>query len=442
MPQDNTPLLSSPPSTSGVTRRQFVTQAAGVALFTIVPRHVLGGPGYTAPSDVITHATIGTGGQGTGGHVHANKEGAPPTMLAVCDVDTKHMERAKAKAGKGCDGYTDWRRVLDRKDIDVIHIATPPHWHAIITVAALQSGRDVNCEKPLTRVIMEGPAVMNAVERYGRVLQFNTHRRFSEQAKKLRKLVASGLLGSPVTVRVSRANGYNWKVAEWSGKPTYTPHAVPPELDYDMWLGPAPFKPYHPHRVHGSFRAYWDYDGGGLNDMGQHYLDPVQYFLGKDDTSPVEIEAYAPQPAHHDAVGMWGRVSLKYEDGTTIILESGEWGEAEPGNHVWIEGPRGKVFGGGEGTTLAGTEPAGLFDQIARYPDPPRMISFDEAVRTRQQPGNNAWVGHRSVSLMHLANTAIRLGRKLRYDPVNFRFIGDEEANRLQYPPYRAPWHL
>ena len=294
----------------------------------------------------------------------------------------------------------------------------------------------------MTRFIQEAPAVAEAIERYGRVFQFNTWQRFSDSSRKLRKLVTSGLLGSPLTVRISSRNGYPWKVKMWEGRTDLVQQPIPPELDYDMWLGPAPYKPYHPHRVHVSFRGYWDYDGGGLNDMGQHYLDPVQYYLGKDDTSPVEIDAYAPEPAHPDAVQLWGRVTMKYADGTTLILESGEWGELEAGEHALIEGPQGKVFGGSEGIRLERTEPDGLLDQLAKYPDPPRLIDFNEAVKTRVQPGGNARVGLRSVSLMHLANTAIRTGRKLRYDPLALRFIGDEEANRLQDAPYRAPWLL
>lgn len=425
------------------TRRELLKAGATTAaVFTIVPRHVLGGPGYAAPSNTITRAVIGTGGQGTGGHVTVNQEGAAPVTLAVCDVDRNHLQGALNKAGRSCQGFTDWRRVLDMKGIDTIHIATPPHWHAIMSIAAAQTGRDVLCEKPMTKFIREAPAVAEAIERYGRVFQFNTHQRFSDSSRKLRKLVASGLLGTPLTVRVSRQNGYNWKVAEWSGRKNLAPQPVPDVLDYDMWLGPAPFKPYHPHRVHGSFRGYWDYDGGGLNDMGQHYLDPVQYFLGKDDTSPVEIEAHAPEPAHHDAVGMWGWVKMTYADGTVLIIESGEWGEPGPGAGPFLEGPKGKVLGGSEGINLDRTEPAGLLDQLSKYPDPPRMIDFNQAIKTRVQPGGNARVGLRSVSLMHLANTAIRTGRKLRYDPVALRFIGDEEANRLQDVPMRAPWHL
>ena len=425
-----------------LSRREFMGRAGtAAAAFTIVPRHVLGGPGRTAPSDVVTRGVIGTGGMGTGAHVTVNKEGQPPITLAVCDVDKKRMERALKKAGRGCDGYGDFRRVLERKDLDTIHIATPPHWHALISIAAVQAGKDVICEKPLTRFIAEGRILADAVERYGRVLQVGTYRRFGSwqgcgACKDLRKIIASGMLGKPVTVRLAKRMGFNWKTKQWSGKRHLTPQPVPSELDYDMWLGPAPVKPYHRHRTHGSFRGYWDYDGGGLSDMGQHFLDPVQYFLGKDGTSPVKVEALAPWPAHPDACGMWGRVTLTYADGGRIILESGEWGEQEPGDHAPIEGPNGKIWRYGK------TDPAGLFEASRRLPDPPRLVSFHTALRTREQPGGNAAVAHRSAALLHLANIAIRTGRPLHYDPVAEQFVGDEEANRFVSIPMRAPWRL
>lgn len=449
-----------------ISRRRFLRGAgASLAAFYIVPRHVLGGPGHTPPSAVITRAVIGVGGMGMN-HVTENDAGRPPQTLAVCDVDRSHLDQALQKAGRSCDGYHDFREVLERRDIDVIYIATPPHWHALIAIAAAQAGFDILGEKPTTRTIGEGQALADAVRRYGRIYQVNTHGRFGAcyqfgASRLLRKLADSGLLGTPLTVRVSRSLGFDWKVKRWAGRTDLTAEPVPDVLDYDMWLGPATEKPYHPHRVHGSFRGYWDYDGGGLSDMGQHYLDPVQYILNKDHTSPVEIEAAAPWPPHPDAVGMWGAVRLRYDDGTTILLHSGEWEPArefrisdlksemadtkpeisdlrcgdEPGQ-PFLAGPEGQVFDNYR------TEPAGLFDQIAALPDPPPLIDFETAVRTRQQPGGDADVTHRSCTLVNLANIAIRTGRKLRYDPVAQRFIGDEQADRFINPPMRAPWHL
>jgi len=260
---------------------------------------------------------------------------------------------------------------------------------------------------------------------------------FGTAVKPLKQLASSGLLGWPLTVRVSRFTGFDWKVKAWSGLMNAAPEPVPEGFDYDAWLGPAPFKPYFRHRTHGSFRGYWDYDGGGLADMGQHYLDPVQYFLSKDDTSPVEVEAWAPWPPHDDAVGIWGRIEMKYEDGCRIILESGDWGENQTEGRPYIEGPKGKVYRGFK------TDPPDLAQAVASLPDPEPMISdFSESVRTRRTFGLHESNGNRSNILVHLANAAIRTGRKLRFDPISQHFIGDEGANRLVDQPMRAPWHL
>ncbi|MEE8143526.1 MAG: Gfo/Idh/MocA family oxidoreductase [Planctomycetota bacterium] len=425
-----------------ISRRRFLGDAllAGT-VFTIVPRHVLGGTGYTPPSEVITRGVIGTGGMGMAAHVKPNLEGEPPVTLAVCDVDQEHLARALKKAGAGCKGYSDWRRVLDRKDIDTIHIATPPHWHALIGIAASEAGFDLMTEKPFSRTLQEGQVYRDTVRRYGRMLQINTHGRFGNYyafgaTRRLKKLVESGRLGKPLTVRVGRAQGFNWKIKMWSGRRDLTPAAVPSQLDYEMWLGPAPHKPYHPHRVHGSFRGYWDYDGGGLSDMGQHYLDPVQYILGKDETGPVEISAHAPWPSHPDAVGLWNRVELRYLDGDTIVLRSGEWGEPEPVGEAWLEGPRGKVFANYR------TEPAGLFEDLDTTPDPEPLLNFETAVRTREKAGGNEGPSHRSCSLLNLANIAIRTGRTLHWDPERERFQDDLQADLLAGPLMRSPWHL
>ncbi len=318
-----------------ITRRKFIIRAiSATAAFTIVPRYVLGGQGYTAPSDQLTKAVIGVGGMG---REHLNYAGA--RLLAVCDVDENHLKRAMEIGGPGVAGYKDFREVLERSDIDIVHIPTPPHWHALISVAAAKAGKDIWCEKPMTRTIGEGQKVVEAVQENGRIFRLNTWFRFRSQyygfgtpVKPIKKIVQNGILGWPLKVTVSEVTGFNWKF-HWFGKHNLKPQPAPKVLDYDMWLGPAPYKPYHPHRVHNSFRGYWDYDGGGLGDMGMHYLDPVQYILDKDNTSPVEIEADCPQQ-HPDACGSWRRIRLVYSDGCEIIL----YGENVDKNAPFIEG--------------------------------------------------------------------------------------------------------
>jgi predicted dehydrogenase len=417
-----------------LTRRQFIgrTVTAAAAL-TIVPRRVLGGQGYIPPSDTLTKAVIGVGGMG---RAHLGYPGA--VLLAVCDVDEKHLQTALGISEPGVRGYRDFREVLERPDIDIVHIATPPHWHALISIAAAEAGKDIWCEKPMTRTITEGQEVVRAVARNGRIFRVNTWFRFEDEfygfgsdVKPVKKVVQSGLLGWPLKATVSATTGFDWKFY-WSGRTNLKPEPVPPELDYDFWLGPAPSKPYHPHRVHGTFRGYWDYDGGGLGDMGMHYLDPVQYLLEKDGTSPVEVSADCPQQ-HPDACGSWRRIEMKYADGCTIVLD----GEDRDKNAAFLEGPKGKLFRGLE------SDIPNLKDIIAGLPDPdPQVTDFAEAVRTRRPFALNEQNGHRSCTLVNLGKTAVQLGRPLRFDPEEQRFIGDDEANRLADQPMRAPWHL
>jgi myo-inositol 2-dehydrogenase/D-chiro-inositol 1-dehydrogenase len=417
-----------------ISRRTFIGKGlAAAAGLTIVPRHVLGGRGYEAPSDVLTKAVIGVGGMGRG---HLSYPGS--VLRAVCDVDGGHLQSALELAGPGVRGYRDFREVLERPDIDIVHIATPPHWHALISVAAAEAGKDVWCEKPMTRTIAEGRRVVEAVEKHGRVFRVNTWFRFQDRfygfgtdVKPVKKAVQNGLLGWPVKATVSAATGFDWKFY-WSGLTNLVPEPAPPELDYDFWLGPAPDKPYHPHRVHGTFRGYWDYDGGGLGDMGMHYLDPVQYILGKDKTSPIEVWADCPQQ-HPDACGSWRRIEMRYEDGCAIVLD----GENRDRNAPFLEGPAGKLYRGFE------SDIPRLGDKIAALPDPePQLTDFSEAVRTRRPFALNERNGHRSCTLVNLGKIAVQLGRTLRFDPVRMRFIGDEEAERLADQPMRTPWHL
>jgi predicted dehydrogenase len=418
-------------------RRGFLkgTLAAG-ALFHVVPAHVL--HGAQAPSNRITRAVVGTGGMGTN---HVTRY---PETLAVCDVDESHLARALDKAGGECDGYADFRQVLDRDDIDTVHIATPPHWHGLVAIAAARAGKDVYCEKPMTHTIPEGRALIEAVRSNGRVLQVNVHHRRAHGGG-LRNVVESGILGRPLTVH--RQGGF--KVRQWSGRTDLTPHDVPDRLNYDMWLGPAQYRPYHPHRVHGSFRGYWDYDAGGLGDMGQHMLDPIQFLLCKDDDSPVQIKAEAP-PQHPDAVGVWAWIEYTYADETRIIINSGEWGTSRmpptPGRgsaNLILEGPNGRVYYGAPQGTFS--DPPGILAQARAYPASEHRNNWHDAVRSRDDSHGgkpNVEAAHHSCTLVNLGALAVRLGRTIRWDPEDERVIGDREANRFVNAPMRAPWHL
>jgi len=415
-------------------RRDFLRKGLlGTAAFTIVPRHVLGGPGFTAPSDQITKAIIGVGGIGYGHHF--GREGR---LVAVCDVDRLHLERAVKRAGEGVKAYSDFRELLLQKDIDIVHIATPPHWHGAMSVMAAEAGKDIWCEKPMTRTIGEGKRVIEAVQSHGRMFRLNTWFRFRDgfyglgtTVKPLKKIVDNGVLGWPLKVTVSGITGYDWKFY-WSGDKNLAPQPVPEHLDYNMWLGPAPVKPYNPLRVHSKFRGFWDYDGGGLGDMGQHYLDPVQYMLGKDHTNPIKVEVDAPQQ-DSDAVGSWRRITYTYEDGCQIILD----GENRDKDAAYIEGPLGKIYRGFRSTIPQ------IQQLAASLPDPePQITSFHESVRTRQKFALNEMNGHRSCTIVNMGVVALRLGRTLHFDPVKQEFIDDEGANRLLFPEMRSPWSI
>lgn len=421
-------------SGNSLKRREFLRRGAvaGVAL-TIVPRHVLGGSGYLAPSDQLTKGIVGVGGMGLG---HFNYENT--RLLAVCDVDSSHLKRALDRAGKGVTGYHDFRELISRPDIDIVHIATPPHWHGVIARMAAEAGKDIWCEKPMTRTIGEGKRLVEAVKANGRMFRLNTWFRFTGQfyglgttVMPLKKIVNSGILGWPLKVTISGITGYDWKFY-WSGKTDLLPEPVPTELDYDMWLGPAPYKPYNSLRVHENFRGYWDYDGGGLGDMGQHYIDPVQYLLDKDHTSPVSVEIDAPQQ-HYDAVGSWRRITFTYDDGCRIILD----GENRDKDAAYIEGPHGKIFKGFL------SDIPDLPQLLSRLPDPqPRVTIFSESVKTRKPFALNEENGHRSCTIVNMGVVALRLGRNLKFDPVTQQFIGDDAANALIDQPMRGEWHM
>lgn len=419
-------------TSKGVSRRRFLQGAAGIGLFTIVPRRALGGPGYTAPSEELTKAVIGVGGMGR------NHLGYPGRLVAVCDVDAKHLQAALDAVESGVQGYHDFREVLARPDVDIVHIATPPHWHGLISIAAAKAGKDIWCEKPMTRTIGEGIKVVEAVQQYDRIFRLNTWFRFNDEfygfkttVQPIKKAVDSGLLGWPLRITVGAKTGFNWKLEQWSGRTDLVPEQIPEELDYDFWLGPAQHKPYHPHRVHQSFRGYWDYDAGGLGDMGQHYLDPVQYLLGKDDTGPVSVEVDSPQQ-HPDAVTPWRRIVLRYEDGCEIVLD----GEGKE-DVAYIEGPKGKLY------PEMKSDIPNLLDKLRDFPEPePQVGDFHQAVRNRTKFALNEANGHRSCSIINIASTAVRLGRNLKYDPAAQRFVGDDEANEIAHQPMRAPWHL
>ena len=422
------------PKKKSFSRKEFLKKSLlTVGALTIVPRHVLGGNGFTAPSDQLTKAVIGVGAMGRG---HLSYPGS--RLVAVCDVDQNHLNRALSITPDGLRGYSDYRDVLEQDDVDIVHIVTPPHWHGKMAVDAANAGKDIWCEKPMTRTIGEGQEVVKAVERNGTIFRLNTWFRFrgnfygmGTPVKPIKKLVNNDVFGWPLKVTLSETTGFNWKFV-WRGRTDLTPQWIPEPLNYDMWLGPAPFKPYHEHRVHANFRGYWDYDGGGLGDMGQHYIDPAQYLLNKDDTNPIYVDVDAPQQ-HPDAASSWRRIEFTYEDGCKIVLD----GENRDKDAAFIEGPKGKLYRDFQ------SDIPNIRQLADSLPEPDSQVTdFSEAVKERKQFALNEKNGHRSCNIVNLGIIAVRLGRSLEFDPETQTFVNDEAANRLIHQPMRSPWQI
>ncbi len=418
--------------------------------FSIVPARVLFGE--DAPSNQLTRALIGFGGIAHSAN-HLPYKGS--RLIGLCDPDQLHVaEGLKCAEEKGwgkVKAYKDFIELLADKDVDIVHICTPPHWHGCMSVMAANAGKDIWCEKPMTRTVGEGKRVMEVVKAKKRIFRLNTWFRFQggfygfgTTVKPIRQVVESGLLGKgPIKCTFGAGQGFNWKFY-WSGRVNLPVQEVPKTFDWDMWLGPAPWKPYNRHRTHATFRGYWDYDGGGLGDMAQHYLDPLQYLLCKDETSPVKVDYFGPKQ-HPDVVGRFDRFVLTYDDGTEVILDGDETLKDEP----LLRGSNGLcVYKKGEGSTTLRIKDANgwwpdekVVKTLAGLPEPaPQITDFMESVRTRKPFALNESNGFRSCTMFNLAIVAERLGRGFRFDPVKLRAVDDEAADRFLYQSMRQPW--
>ena len=286
----------------------------------------------------------------------------------------------------------------------------------------------------MTKFIAEGRAVVEAVKRHDVAFQIGTFQRFENSRNRdhidNHKIVKHRL-------RKDLSGTVAFAVGDMRlGNPNLREQPVPASLDYDMWLGPAPFKPYHADRVHYQNRFYWDYEGGDLANIGAHEVDPFQWTFAKDDTGPVRVEPYAPWPQHPDAVGPWGWVELTYADNLKLVIISGSsqerrgrWGERyhRPVKREMI--------------SASDLDEQGR-KRLADLPDPERLVPFGEAIRSGTPASGTAESAHRATTLLHLANIAIRVGRTIRWDAVQEHIVDDEEANRFVNIPMRAPWHL
>jgi predicted dehydrogenase len=311
-----------------------------------------------------------------------------------------------------------------------VDIATPDHWHALVGIAACEAGKDVYCQKPLTLTIAEGRALANAVRRYGRVFQVGSQQRSESNFRFACELVRNGYIGKVHTVRTGFGYG---PTCGW--EPDQDP---PPGLDWNMWLGPAPYVPYTPRRCLYDFRWFYDYSGGKMTDWGAHHNDIAQWGLGMDESGPVKIEGEGRFPTEGlFDTAVWFNIEYTYANGVKVICGEGHGARLE-GTDGWVHVDRGFLE----------AEPKDLLDielkpsDIHLYNSPGHYRDFHNCIRTRQKPICDVEIGHRSVTVCHLGTIAIRLGRTLHWDPETEQFVGDEEANRWVNKPMRPPWHL
>ena len=434
------------PPTTDINRRQFInravrTTAGAMVLPYFVSSSALGKAGAVSPSNRIVMGAIGVGSKGTR-NMRSFLNRAGVQVVAVCDVDAKHRENAcnyvNAKYdNRDCAMYGDFRELLCRDDIDAVSIATPDHWHAIAAISAARAGKDVFAEKPLAYNIAEGRAICDAVTQFGIVWQTGSQQRSDRRFRFACELVRNGRIGKVHTVKVGLPYG-----GSSSKTIASSPAAVPAGFDYETWLGPAPWAPYRPERCPGNFRWVRDYSGGQITDWAGHHCDIAQWGMGTELTSPVEIKGTGEAPAD----GLWDtvykyRFVCKYAEGFTVIVADStkhKMGVLFEGTNGWVYVTRGAIEAHPKSLLQSQIGP----NEIHLYESNDHKGNFLDCVRSKSQTAAPAEVGHRSIMVGHLGLIAIKLGRKLHWEPVRERFVNDSEADALLSRPMRSPWRL
>ena len=422
------------------TRREFLRSAAlagaALALPTIVPATVFG---RNAPSNRITMGLIGMGLMMGGHHqIMLGRDGVQ--VLAVCDVDRTKRERAKERTEKsyaaktasgsykGCDAYNEYERVIERKDIDAVIVVTPDHWHTMISLAAMKSGKDVYVQKPMTLTIREGRLMSDANKQYGAILQVGSQQRSERAFRKACEIVRNGWIGKVHTIYTD--------LGEFAPPQTLPEEPIPDGFDYDRWLGPTPWYPYNKRRVEGNYgggwRCFWDYGSRKNGDWGAHHFDIIQWALGMDHSGPVEFLPKGYQGAEYQ--------SYVYANGTKVWKNH----PVKHGQMIQFIGESGEVLVS-RGDRLE-TTPAALNDRPLSPSDIHLYESYNhegnwlECIRTRKPPICPAEIGHRTATVCHLNGIAERLGRPITWDPVKEEIIGDAYASRWLDRPRRTPY--
>lgn len=424
-----------------VNRRQFIAGSlASATAFSIVPATALGRGGRPAPSERITVGMIGCGKMANDYHIPSLLNLDDVQLVTVCEVDQTRRDAARLRVNdkygnaeaKGCAATDDFREVLERDDIDAVCIATPDHWHALPIIYACQAGKDVYCEKPLTLTIREAQLCIDAVRKHKRVFQTGSQQRSSVFGpfRKAVEIIRSGRLGKIQTVTVGVGGP-----SQWCDLPE---EKTEPGLNWDLWLGPSPRRPYNsilsPRGVHNHFpawRNYREYSGGSHTDMGAHHYDIAQWALGMDDSGPVEII-----PPENPAKG----TGVRYRYANGIEMTHG--------------GPSGCVFTGTEGTLhidrgVLTSDPKSIVEEplgendVHLYESPGHHRNWIDCIKSREDCVAPVEAGAHTVTIIHLGNLAYWHGRKFRWDPNSWSFVDDEQANReFLDRDRRDPWQL
>jgi predicted dehydrogenase len=434
-----------------ITRREFVGKAAAAfALPTIIPSGVLAAPGRPGANDRIVIANIGVGGMGRN-HV-------PPDTAALCDVDETRlndvaqrvMQNTKRTVAKPPDLYKDYRRILDRKDIDAVTIGTPDHWHALMTVHACQADKHVYSEKPTARTLEEGRAMVNAARYYRRAVQIGAQGRSNPNALAACQYVRNGMLGRVGRVEIWHPD--NPTTNEWA-----VPEPVPAALDWPLWVGPARWVDYNHHYHPGSFRWFMDFGGGQIRDRGNHAISIVCWLMNHDNYRGLVTCEATGEPQTAGCYDVPLKFEAKWEftnPDWTLLWHQG----AVPKTHA----PWGATYFGDrdtlivtQGDNACDTEPKAKQYQpppggeVYLHPTDPNLSATErhrenwlDCIHTGKKPVMDVEIGYRTVTYCILANISWTLGRKVVYDMASERFPGDEEANRMIGDPCRAPWQL
>jgi predicted dehydrogenase len=451
-------------SGTSVSRRSFFKRATVLSAPLVIPGHILGLNGQTAPSNKITMATFGWGMMGPGNaSSFMGIEGCQ--MVAVCDVD-KHNLKVGVDAvnahynNTDCKGYHDFREVMARKDIDTINQSLPDNWHSIVSIEAAKNGKDIYGEKPLARTIREQQAIVKAVQKYQRVWQTGSWQRSQANFRKACEIVRSGLIGKVTRVEVGLPSGHN-DFAKTGDKMSVS--QPPAHLDYDMWIGPSQMEDYIEGRVHKNWRWNYNIGGGQLLDWVGHHVDIAHWGLGMDESGPLEIKPvqvdFPPRSNAWNTATKY-RVEATYADGIIMTIAGGHPDIAS--GTKWI-GDKGWVWVDRSGFDCSINEykkaikvrekdqivekfaPAAIPDDLLKtklFDSPGHHQDFINCVKSRGKTLTPVEVGHRSAVPGHLALIALMENRTLKWDPVKEEIIGDEAASKLLGREFRAPWTL